>query len=71
MDLGLIGKDKHDNRGKKEQVTLEKKESKRKNILDIEGVDTHVFHRTETGTGFPDAWQVSTTFVRPTYQLLS
>lgn len=37
----------------------------------IECAGTHAFHWTEVGTGFATAWQVSTTFVRPTYQLLS
>lgn len=34
-------------------------------------INTHVFQFTERGTGFAVAWQVSTTFVRPKYQLLS
>lgn len=33
--------------------------------------DTHVFHWTEIGMGLAVNWQVSMTFVRPTYQLLS
>lgn len=40
-------------------------------IQDDGCTNTYVFQLTETGTGFAVAWQVSTTFVRPMYQLLS
>lgn len=63
-DLGLKGKE-----GEKREKAETGLSDERKR--DAGWADTHVFHSTEMGTGFPLAWQVSNTFVRPKYQLLS
>lgn len=56
----------------KKDGRLEGREAERSNKNESAGfADTHAFHWTESGTGFPLAWQVSSTFVRPRYQLLS
>lgn len=49
-----------------------KKIQKKKSFKQDDGcTSTHVFQLTERATGFAIAWQVSTTLVRPRYQLLS
>lgn len=48
-------------------------DGKTTNVASQDGANsnTHVFQSTESGMGFAVAWQVSTTLVRPKYQLLS
>lgn len=76
VDLGMKGKEwkmrqKKIRERKARGVGKERQRKRRHDKRDAGCADTHVFHWTESGMGFPVAWQVSATFVRPTYQLLS
>lgn len=72
VGLGKKGKEgKMREKEKAQDVGKERPSKRLRHKRDAECADTYVFHWAEIGMGFPVAWQVSTTFVRPKYQLLS
>lgn len=79
VDMGMKGKEgkmrEKEIRGRKSRRHRERERDRqsktRQDKRDAECANTHAFHWAVCGAGFPLAWQVSTTFVRPTYQLLS